>query len=247
MTSPDGDTPVAIVTGGGSGIGRATALLLAREGYTLVLVGRTREKLDETARRIVAEGRGGEPPLVLPADLARSGEAFGVIDEVLHRQRRLDALVNNAGWGWLRPISETDLALLEATFAINFFSAANLILRAWPAFLRQRAACVVNVSSGAAHDPFPGFFAYAASKAAMESLGRSIAAEAAELGLSGIRAYSVAPGAVETPLLRSVFAESVVPRAKTMRPLDIAGPIRDCVLGKAPVPNGGTVLIRGPA
>src|SRR5688500_9535750 len=104
MTSPGKEKPVAIVTGGGSGIGRATALLLAREGYMLVLVGRTREKLDETARLIVEEGPGTEPPLVLPADLARPEEAFGVIDEVLHRQKRLDALVNNAGWGWLRPI-----------------------------------------------------------------------------------------------------------------------------------------------
>lgn len=238
------DTKVAMVTGAGSGIGRAAAILLWREGFRLALVGRTAAKLEETARLLAKEGPG--EGLVLPADLSREGAAFGAVDKVLGRWDRLDALVNNAGWGILRPIAETNQELMRATFEANFFSAASLILRAWPAFLRQRSGCVVNVSSGAAHDPFPGFFAYAASKAAMESLGRSIAAEVRELGIPDIRAYSVAPGAVETPLLRSVFPEEVFPREKTLDPFDVAARIRDCVVGRAPVPNGGTVLVRSP-
>ena len=165
------------------------------------------------------------------------------MDAVIEHWSRPDALVNNAGWGWLRALAETDDELPRTTFDINFFSAANLITRAWPTLVKQGSGCVVNVSSGAAHEPCPGFFAYAASKAAMESLGRSVASEGRELG---IRAYSVALGAVETPLLRAAFSEEVIPREKTLDPHDVATRIRDCVLGRAPVANGGTVVMPSP-
>ncbi len=233
---------IALVTGAGSGIGRAVAALLACEGYCVALVGRTEAKLLETARQIESGGAAREA-LVVAADLAKEDEACGAADRVLDRWGRLDVLVNNAGWGWLKPIVETTPGFLRTTFEFNFFSAAHLILRAWPVFLRQKSGCVVNVSSGAAHDPFPGFFAYAASKAAMESLCRSIANEK---GAEGIRAYSVAPGAVETPLLRSVFSEKEFPRSMTLDPLDVARRILDCIRGTAGVPNGGTVLVKSP-
>ena len=238
--------PVAVVTGAGSGIGRATAILLAREGYRLALIGRTASRLEATAGSLAEEGIARERPLVLPADLAREEEASRVVEAVLGSWGRLDVLVNNAGWGSLRPIADTDLELLHGTFAVNFFSAAELIRRSWPVFVRQRAGCVVNVSSAAAHDPYPGFFAYAASKAALESLGRSIASEAAQLGMPDILAYSIAPGAVETPLLRSAFSEEVIPREKTLDPFEVAERIRECVLGKAAVKNGGTIIVPSP-
>ncbi len=239
----DRPTRVALVTGAGSGIGRAAATLLAREGYRVALVGRTEAKLRETARQIESADANHEASLVVAADLAKEDEAIRAVDRVVERWGRLDVLVNNAGWGWLKPIAETTSDLLRTTFDINFFSAAHLILRAWPIFLRQRSGCIVNVSSGAAHDPFPGFFAYAASKAAMESLCRSIANET---GAEGIRAHSVAPGAVETPLLRSVFSEKEFPRSMTLDPFDVAEKILECIRGTARVPNGGTVLVKSP-
>jgi NAD(P)-dependent dehydrogenase (short-subunit alcohol dehydrogenase family) len=195
---------------------------------------------------IAREASGREGPLLATADLARREEAFGVVDATLARWGRIDVLVNNAGWGKLAPIAETGEELMRTTFAINFFAAANLIQRAWPAFLKQRSATVVNVSSWAAHDPFPGFFAYAASKAALESLARSIANDVEKLGLPDIRAYSVAPGAVETPLLRAVFSEEALPRAATLEPEVIAARILDCVQGRAGVKNGGSILVRSP-
>ncbi len=232
------DTPVAIVTGAGSGIGRATAEVLAGAGYRLALVGRRDGTLEETMNAIAARSIASQEMLSIPADVGDEHQARSVVDVTFEQWQRVDALVNNAGFAPLANIADTDVDLVYRTFAVNTFGPAHLIARAWPIFTRQGGGCIVNVSSRATSDPFPGFFVYAATKSALESFTRSAAQEGAA---HGIRAYSVAPGAVETAALRGLFSEQALPREAALDPLDVARVIGECVLGRRPEPSGSVI------
>jgi meso-butanediol dehydrogenase/(S,S)-butanediol dehydrogenase/diacetyl reductase len=233
-------TPVTIVTGAGSGIGRALAIMLAERGHALCLVGRSAEKLHGTATACAAAAPGGRV-LVMPGDLADSAFAHGVVDRAIAELGGLDVLVNCAGVAPHVPVAETDEDVLEDAFLNNVFGPAFLIVRAWPHFLQHRAGCVVNVSSIASSDPFPGFFAYAASKSAVDSFTRSLHVEGAR---QGIRAFCVNPGAVETPLLRKNFPERVVPHSATLDPEAVASLIVDCIEGRRDADRGKVIVIR---
>jgi NAD(P)-dependent dehydrogenase (short-subunit alcohol dehydrogenase family) len=230
---------IALVTGAGSGIGRATAIGLHERGFGLVLVGRSREKLEETARRC-----GAPDALLVDCDIADSERAAHAIDATIERFGRLDVLVNCAGIAPLAPIAKTTEELLEQTFWTNTFGPAFLIVRAWPVFLSQRGGCIVNVSTIGTSDPFPGFFAYAASKAAIDSFTRSIAREGRAAGITG---YCVNPGAVETPLLRTNFPERTIPPAKALAPEAVAAVVVACACGERTEDNGRTIPLPSPA
>jgi NAD(P)-dependent dehydrogenase (short-subunit alcohol dehydrogenase family) len=103
---------------------------------------------------------------------------------------------------------------------------------------------VVNTSSIATRDPFPILYAYAAAKSAVNSLARSVAIQGKPIG---VRGFSVAPGAVETDLLRSLVPASALPTNKTLRPADVAAVILDCVLGRRDSENGSTIYLPSPA
>jgi NAD(P)-dependent dehydrogenase (short-subunit alcohol dehydrogenase family) len=238
--------PTVIVTGAGSGIGRSTAIAFARESYRVALVGRTERKLLETRDVMLQAVADAPETLIVPADLADAAQAAAVIDAVVGRWGRIDVLVNNAGVGRVAPIEQSTPEFIASIFADNAFSAATLVWRAWPTLIRQRSACIVMVSSMAAHDPFPGFFGYAATKAAMESFARSIVNDARSGGHPGVRAFSVAPGAVETPMLRSAFSKEVLPASRTLDPERIAATIVDAVLGRIEVENGGAIKLPSP-
>ena len=230
---------VSIVTGAGSGIGRATALALAGRGHVLTLAGRTESKLAETARACVALG--APEPLVVPGDLADSGVAHDVIDRTIAAHGRVDNLVNCAGSAPRTQIEHTDEEVIEDAFLNNAFAPAFLIVRAWPHFKSQSAGCVVNVSSLASSDPFHGFFAYAAAKAAVDSFTRSMHGEGRR---HGIRAFCVNPGSIETPMLRQNFPESVVPASMTLPPEAVADVIVDCIEGRREADRGKTIVVK---
>ena len=236
------EAPVSIVTGAGSGIGLATARRLAAAGHRLVLVGRTLGKLREAAAAL----REAHPNIeieVLEADLGDPTAARSVVPRAVARFGRIDHLVNAAGIAPLAPIETTDLGLLERTFAVNTFGPALLIAAAWPLMTRQRSGCVVNVSTIGTSDPFAGFFAYAASKSALDSLTRSVANEGRR---HGIRAFAVNPGAVETPLLRLNFPEKTIPHSRTLSADAVAATIVDCLEGRRPEPSGTCIPMPSP-
>jgi len=239
-------TATAIVTGAGSGIGRATALGLADAGYRVALVGRTEAKLTATAEMIEARASAAERAHVIAADLAEPDAARRVVDEVRDRFARIDALVNNAGVAELAPVDEHTRAMLQRMLAVNTVAVGELIILAWPVMASQTrlegvaSPAIVNVSTAGTRDPFPGFFGYAASKAAVESFVRSIANEA---GDTGIRAFAVAPGATETPMLRSLFSEQVLPKSATAPPETVAEAIVDCVQGGRDAEIGRTLYL----
>jgi NAD(P)-dependent dehydrogenase (short-subunit alcohol dehydrogenase family) len=231
---------VVIVTGAGSGIGREAARQLDAAGFRGSLVGRRMAALRDTAALLQRGWR------TIASDLSDPAAAAGIVDATLAAFGSVDGLVNNAAIAARVPIQDTTPELLRALFAANVFGPAILIARLWPVLAARGGGCIVNVSSMAAVSPFPGLSAYAASKCALESLTRSIMTEAAAQGLAGIRAFSVAPGAVETPMLRSMYSTRDVPREATLDPAAVAQVIVECVRGLRDAASGSTILLPSP-
>jgi len=224
----------AIVTGAGSGIGKATAKLLARNDYYVALTGRTESRLRSTADELAGDS------LIIPADISRSDQVFSVVEKVMNTWGRVDVLINNAAAVSLMPIEKITPKHLEDMFAVNALGPAYAICACWPHFLAQKNGCVVNVSSMATFDPFPGFFAYAASKAPLNLLAASSAKEGARFG---IRAFAVAPGAVETDMLRSIIDKDTLPAEQTLSPEQVAQVIFACVNGDHDDRSGETIIV----
>ncbi|MBX3358842.1 MAG: SDR family oxidoreductase [Phycisphaeraceae bacterium] len=230
--------PVAIITGAGSGIGQCAALRLAELGYRLVLVGRRLERLEHTIELLPP---GPAEACAVAADLSCGPAASqAVIAAAIERFGRIDTLVNNAGAAPRHPIPGHTAEEIEQTFQLNSVAPACLIALAWPHLAAGRAGCIINISSMASTDPFDGFFAYAATKAAVNMLAHVAAKEGRE---AGIRAFAIAPGAVETETLRALFPPSVVPRGQCLSPGDIADVIVDCITGKRDAQNGTTIFV----
>lgn len=224
MPADPENRPVALVTGAGGGIGRETSRLLAERGLAVALLGRTSARLQATAELLPA----GTPTLILEVDLVEPAACTDAIDAVAARFDRLDVIINNAGVAPQVPIQDTDARLVRETIDANLVGPIVLVARAWPLLVAARG-CVVNVSSMASIDPFRGFTAYAASKSGLDSLTRSIMAEADE---TGIRAFTLNPGVVETRMLRSLFDESMVPKDAAMHPVEVAEEILACIDGQ---------------
>lgn len=223
-----------MITGASSGIGEAIALLLGRAGFRLVLTARRKELLDAVAARIdrPADVR------VVAGDLRDDALAPRIVDAALEAWGELDVLVNNAGTARQVPIERVTPELLRDEMAANCFGHAALIVRAWPAFVRQRRGVIVNVSSMAAVDPLPGFLSYGATKAALESLARSAATEGRA---HGIRAYNVMPGTVATPLSRALFGDATPQRA--LEPREVADVVLACIEGRRADASEGSIRV----
>lgn len=244
---PSPTSPVALVTGGGSGIGLETARLLVKRGWSVAIVGRSQAKLDAARAAL------GPAAVSFQADLADTDQAATIIDRCVEKFGRLDALINNAGWSPSATISQTNASMAREIFAINAIAPCVSISRAWPIFERQHAATggplggiggvIVNVSSIATIDPFEILYAYAAAKASVNLLARSAAKEGTKCG---VRAFAVAPGAVETPLLRSLVSELYLSKDKTLAPEAVARVILECIEGKRDDENGQTILLPSP-
>ncbi|MFD0120338.1 SDR family NAD(P)-dependent oxidoreductase [Streptomyces virginiae] len=181
---------IVVVTGAGTGIGRATARAFAAEGAHVIAVGRRAEPLDGTA----AADRTRITPLA--ADITAEGEPERIARRVLEIHGRLDVLVNNAGivrGGALGALTPETIAPQIAT---NLVAPILLAQAALPA-LERTGGLIVNVSTSVGQRAWPGNSVYAATKSALELLTRSWAVE---LAPRGIRVVAVAPGAVDTPI-----------------------------------------------
>jgi 3-oxoacyl-[acyl-carrier protein] reductase len=189
---------VAIVTGASQGIGRATALRLARDFSALALVARNEEHLQETARQ--AKSIGAESP-VLALDLREPAAAEKVVNDTLARFGRIDALLNIAGAVPQIDLFEmTDVEWADGT-ALKFHGARRLAIKAWDPWKASKGS-VVLLAGLAAWDPKPGFAAVAATNAAINALAKAFAEQGIE---DGVQVNSVSPGAVMTGRRQSFF------------------------------------------
>lgn len=192
---------VAIVTGGTRGVGRASAVALAELGYAVATCGRDADGLAQTESMLSVCGTSH---LVVPADVSQQAELEGFLDQTLARFGRVDVLVNNAGWAPLGPVDEVTDEDFWSTFQVNCAAVFFAVRKVWRTMKEQRSGTIISISSLASVDPFPGFQVYGASKAWVNLFTKSIADEGRPLG---IRAFSLALGAVETRLLRSLFPD----------------------------------------
>ena len=191
------DQRIALVTGGGRGIGRAAALRLAGCGYLVAVTARSESELSEVAVEIAH--RGGQC-LALPADLADPTTAARLVDEVEDRWGPLAILVNNAGLGSSadpRPLVHFDDEFWELTFAVNVTAPYRLTKRVLPAMLEAGWGRVINVASVNSRIAAVHGVAYTASKHALAGLTRSTALEVAG---TGVTANAVCPGVTATQM-----------------------------------------------
>lgn len=181
--------PVALVTGGNSGIGLAIAKRLAADGFAVVISGRREEALEEAAN-------GTENISYVVADASKPADAAKAISEVKARHGRLDVLVNNAGIGRGAPLADASEEHYEAIFGTNVRGVISTTREALP-MLKESGGQVINVSSAVVQRPMAGMSVYSASKAAVMGLTR---AWARELAPEGVRVNAVNPGPIETPI-----------------------------------------------
>jgi short-subunit dehydrogenase len=182
----------AVVTGASAGIGAAFARRLARDGYDLVLVARSHEKLDALAKDLRGKhGVGVEP---LPADLTDAAQ-LRVVEDVVGSTDALDLLVNNAGFGTSGRFSSLDIDEEEAEIRLNVVAVTRLARSALPAMLARKQGAIINVSSMAAFQPAPYNATYAATKAFVNSLTESLFEEVRG---SGVVVQALCPGFTRT-------------------------------------------------
>jgi NAD(P)-dependent dehydrogenase (short-subunit alcohol dehydrogenase family) len=193
---------VAIVTGGGRGIGEAVALQLAALGAAVVVSARSEEQVARVAARIREQGGAAHS---LTCDIADANRVKEVVAATMEQWGRIDILVNNAGVIWpVEDVIETDPDEWTYSIQVNLLGSFYFVREVLPVMVAQQYGRIVNVSSGAAINPIVGASAYSVSKAGMDMLSRAVAQELPD---TGITINSFHPGMVDTEMqvdLRSV-------------------------------------------
>jgi 3-oxoacyl-[acyl-carrier protein] reductase len=238
---------VAIVTGAGSGIGAATARLLAQRGLGVALVGRRRERLDALAAEIAAAGGRA---FAVPADLAEPQAPPAIVDAVLDAGAQIDVVVNNAAILMLQTLEDVSVSDFDRHVAVNVRAPYFLVQAALPALRSSSSPVVVNVSSAAAAMYRRGQSVYGLTKAAIEHMTMNLAAE---LAPDRIRVACVRPGPVESEIHTAVADPearlrelgSLVPLGRVGRPEEIARWIWHLVDADAEWVTGAVLTIDG--
>ena len=242
------NTQVVLITGGLTGIGRATAIAFAQQGAHVVVSGRR----DEEGQQLVTELRSkGAEAEFIRADVRREEDVRNLIDKTVERYGRLDVAVNTAGTeGVPGPVMEQTAESYAATFETNVLGTLLSMKHELRVMLPQKSGSIVNISSTVGHTGAPGASVYSASKHAVEGLTKSAALEAAG---TGVRVNVIAPGPIETPMLnrfakteeRKASMVSNVPLKRAGKPEEIAQAILFVSSDKASFITGASYLVDG--
>lgn len=239
---------IALVTGGTSGIGRATAIAFARAGAKVVVSGR-REK--EGAETLALVQKAGGTGLFVRADVAKEADVKNLIDATLRAYGRLDVAFNNAGIesAVIKPTHEQDDADFDRVFAINVKGVYLSLKHEIAAMLKTGGGSIVNTSSVAGLIGMPGAGPYVASKHAVIGLTKNAALEYAK---QGIRVNAVAPAAIETPMFDRFteavprdFLASLHPIGRVGKPEEIADAVLWLSSPQSSFVTGQTITVDG--
>lgn len=238
MFTEDSTIPTALVTGGTAGIGFACARLLAREGASVIVTGRDARRGEAAAAEIAGTVR------FVQADLSDMESVRSLVQQA----GNVDVLVNNAASFPAAATTDQDLASFERTFDTNvrgaYFLAAGLV----PGMIARGNGCIINVTTMVASKGIPGASVYSASKAAVESLTRTWAAE---FGRHGIRVNSVAPGPTNTEGVVREWGDAneelgrALPLGRTADPEEIAHAVLFLASPRSSFITGSTVHVDG--
>jgi NAD(P)-dependent dehydrogenase (short-subunit alcohol dehydrogenase family) len=216
----------ALVTGGSSGIGLAIARMLRAEGYCLTLVARRHERLEAAATELEAQA--------IAADVREEADCERIVEAHRERYASLDVLVNSAGVGIGSRVEELRTKDVDLQLDVNL-RGLLLVTRAALPLLRDTRGLIVNLSSISGALPAPGLSVYAATKAAVISLTRSLNAE---LEADGVRATALCPGFVDTPMA----SWSAIPGERMIQPEDCAEIVR-ALLRLSPFARIPTIVV----
>lgn len=183
---------VAIITGAGSGVGRATALALAADKTAVVLAGRSQRALEETAERITTAGG---KALVVATDVTNEGSVTALLDQTIDQFGRLDILVCAVGVGLYGPVDQYSLDDWQTTLATNLTGVFLVARAALAPMRRQGGGAIIAVGSGAGKQGYANLAAYSASKFGLLGFMQSLAAEVSD---DGIKVSTIMPGSILT-------------------------------------------------
>lgn len=216
---------VALVTGAGRGIGRASAIALAEAGADVVVAARTAEQVELVADEIRSIGQRAVPVAFDVMELDHLGE---LVDTAVRQLGGLDLLVNNAGGSMPKALLDTSIRSFERALTFNVTTAFELTKQAVPAMLERGGGSIVNISSAAGRMPDRGFAAYGTAKAALTHLTREMACDLSPR----IRVNAIAVGTVATSALDMVLADEPMRKAmEQSTPLQRLGEPEDIAAG----------------
>jgi len=211
------DNKVVLITGGDSGIGRAVAVLFAKEGASIAIAYLSEHSDAEETRRLIGEEHG--ECIIIPGDLSREINCRRAVNKTVKKYGRIDVLVNNAAIHYeTKSLEDISTEQLLKTFATNIFSYFWVTQAALPSM--PEGGCIINTSSVTAYRGSPSLIDYASTKGAIVSFTRSLASN---LIKRKIRVNGVAPGPVWTPLIASTFKPEKVSNFGSDVPMERAG------------------------
>lgn len=213
----------ALITGASSGIGKATALAFAKAGINLILVGRSRSKLEAVAQELEPLGIQVNSYSV---DLSAVDQVKDAIGQIV-AELPIDILVNNAGMGYTGELINTSLADWQQVLDLNLTAVLQCTQAVLPAMRQQQKGTIINVASIAGHQAFPGWGAYCVSKAGLISLSKVLASEERA---NGIRVVIISPGSVNTPIWDADTVAADFDRSKMLTPEVVAQSILHAAL-----------------
>ncbi|MDQ6423012.1 SDR family oxidoreductase [Paenibacillus sp. LHD-117] len=214
------DSRIAMISGAGTGLGRATAIAFAAEGAEVVLLGRRLDKLDETAAMVL--GRTGKNALILQTDITEEKQVEDAIQAALERHGKIDVLLNNAAIlepGSVMELTSNDWQKQISTNLTGPFLLTRAVL---PAMRKNKYGRIINITSSLSKNGAGGYAAYSAAKAGLESLTRTIADEEHEHGIL-VNLYN--PGTLRTEMHATGKDPAVVtPDIVRLASLSFGGP-----------------------